>query len=256
MTTAFPQTGAAFVAGGSGGIGRAICLALAAQGADIVLTYNRNAARAEETVARITASGRKAHAVQLDLRDSEAVKMAANAAAEASGGLHTAVYAVGPFVEFGFLSKITPKIMASYLANDTMAAFNLVHAVLPHLRATGGSIVGITTCAAERWANQDGLSAVPKAAVNAIFRGLAREEARMGVRSNLVALGVIEAGMFGTSVEKGLIDDAYLNAMKKNVPLQRLGRAEEVAEAVAFLASSRASYTTGQTLFVDGGFTI
>lgn len=252
----FPAMGAALVAGGSGGIGGAICRALAEQGCDVALTYNSNLAKAEAVAAQIEGAGRRAGLYQLDLRDADATRRTVDAAAGAFGGLHTVIYATGPFVHFRFISQMTSDEVQSYLTGDTMAAFNLVQAAIPHLRRSKGSMVGITTCAAERWANQDGLSAIPKSAVNALFRGVAREEGRNGVRANLVALGIIEAGMFNQTVEKGFIDDSYLAAMRRNVPLGRTGRAEEVAAAVTFLASSRASYTTGQTLHVDGGFTI
>ncbi len=251
----FPA-GRAFVAGGSGGIGSAICLALAEAGCDVVLTYNKGRARADEVVEAVEAVGRQALAIQLSLEGADEVKKAVDDAAAAGGGLHTVVYAVGPFVEFKFMSQVEPSMFADYLRQDTCACFNLVHAAVPHLRRSRGSMVAITTTAVDRWANRDGLSAIPKAAVNMLMRGIAREEARFGVRANMVALGIIEAGMFKQTVEKGYIDDRYLAAMKSNVPLQRLGTAEEVADAVTFLASSRAGYTTGQVLHVDGGFPI
>jgi len=249
----FPA-GTAFVAGGSGGIGSAISLALAEAGSNVVLTYNKNRARAEDVVGQIRALGREASAVQLTLEDTDAVKSAVDAAAGNDGGLHTVIYAVGPFVHLKFMSKVEPAQLKEYLLGDTMACYNLVHAAIPHLRATHGSLVAITTTATARWANQDGLSAIPKSAVNSLLRGIAREEGRFGIRANMVALGIIEAGMFTKTIEEGYIDERYLKAMAQNVPLQRLGTAEEVADATVFLASSRAGYTTGQVLYVDGGY--
>ena len=253
-TALFPD-GVAFVAGGSGGIGSAICLGLAEAGADVVLTYRSNKAKADAVVEAIEAMGRKATAIALSLEDEAAVKDALDNAAN-QGGIHTVVYATGPFVELKFLSKAEPQELKDYLLGDTMACYNLTYAALPHLRASKGSIVAVTTTCTSRWANQDGLSAIPKSAVNSIMQGIACEEGRQGVRANMVALGVIEAGMFDQLVETGLIDDKYMSAMANNVPLKRLGQAEDVANAAVFLASSKASYTTGQMLYVDGGYSL
>lgn len=248
--------GIAFVAGGSGGIGAAISLALAEAGSDVVLTYNRNHAKAEEAAQAVRNAGRNAEAVQLNLEDTDAVKSAIDKAAAAHGAIHTVVYAVGPYVPLKFLSKVEPEEFKKFLLTDTFACYNLVHAALPHLRKSRGSIVAITTTALARWAPQDGLSAIPKAGVDRLMSGIAREEGRFGVRANSVALGVIRAGMFHQAIEVGDINEKYIDAMAVNVPLQRLGTAEEVADAVAFLASSRAAYTTGQVLRVDGGYPI
>lgn len=251
-----PQFGAgvAFVAGGSGGIGSAICKALAEAGSDVVLTYKNNRDKAEQAATTVREHGVKADIVQLALEDSNAVKAAIDKVATERGGIHTVIYAVGPFVELKFMSKVTPEEFRDYLLNDTAACFNLVHAALPHLRQSAGSIVSITTTALMRWAPQDGLSAIPKAGVDRLMAGIAREEGRFGVRANSVALGVIEAGQFNQQIAQGAIDEKYLKAMAANVPLQRLGKPEEVADAVVFLASSRAGYTTGQVLRVDGGY--
>jgi NAD(P)-dependent dehydrogenase (short-subunit alcohol dehydrogenase family) len=95
----------------------------------------------------------------------------------------------------------------------------------------------------------------PKAAVTALVTAVAREEGRAGVRANCVALGVIEAGIF-LRLRGPVFDEPSVDAMRRNTPLRRFGTAAEAAEAVTFLASSRAAFITGQTLAVDGGFSI
>lgn len=242
------------MAGGSGGIGSAICIALAEAGCDLVLTYNRNRDKAEAVADTVRQSGREAETVKIDLEDTAAVKEVLDTAAAGEGGLHTIVYATGPFVHLKFMSKVEPEEFKRYLMADTFACYNLVHAALPHVRKSRGSIVTITTTVLDRWATQDGLSAIPKSAINSLMTGIAREEGRFGVRANSVALGIIDAGMSQQAVKAGYIDEKYWAAMSRNVPLQRLGTAEEVADAAVFLASSRAAYTTGQVLRVDGGY--
>jgi NAD(P)-dependent dehydrogenase (short-subunit alcohol dehydrogenase family) len=249
----FPN-GAALVAGGSGGIGAVICAALAEAGTDVVVTYRGNLVAAQKAADQVRSFGRKAEIFQLDLQDDAAVKSVVAKSVERFGAVHTTVYAAGPFVPLKFMSTVTPDEFKTYLTGDILACFNLVHATLPELRKARGSIVSITTTALFRWAPQDGLSAVPKASVDRLMTGIAREEGRFGVRANSVALGVIDAGMFNHEKDKGFIDQNYMDAMARNVPLKRVGTALEVADAAVFLASSRAGYTTGQVIRVDGGY--
>ena len=133
--------------------------------------------------------------------------------------------------------------------------FHLVGAVLPHLRRARGSLTALTSAGLARFPPRDILSVAPKAAIEALVRGLAREEGRHGVRANCVALGMIDAGIFhrlaGTE-----ITPEWLEAATRNTPLGRLGTAAEAADATVFLASSRASFITGQTLLVDGGYSV
>ncbi len=248
----FPS-GIALVIGGSGGIGRSICVGLARAGCDVALTYRSNKEAAEAVARQVTSLGRICTIEALDLADTEQVHRTVASIAEGQEALHTVVYAAGPRIEMRFVSELSDDQWQQALAVDGHGFFALVRASLPHLRASRGSIVAITSAGLARYPARDVLSVGPKAAVTALVRAVAHEEGRFGVRANAVALGVIEAGMFERLAGEEL-DQQWLDAARRNIALKRFGRAEEVADAVVYLASSRASYVTGQTLWLDGGY--
>jgi NAD(P)-dependent dehydrogenase (short-subunit alcohol dehydrogenase family) len=249
----FPP-GAAVVVGGSGGIGRAICERLAVHGCDVALTYRSNGAAAAEVVRAVERAGREAMSGAVELGDAAAVGGFFDEAGDRFGGVHTAVFAVGADIPMVHVGEIDPADWTRTIAGDLTGFYNVVRAALPHLRAQGGSLVAVSSAGLRRHPPRDILSTVPKAGIEAIIRGLAREEGRHGVRANAVALGVVEAGHFHR-VEKELSPE-FVEAMKRNTALRRLGTAREAADAVVFLASSASSYTTGQSLTVDGGYSV
>ena len=114
----------------------------------------------------------------------------------------------------------------------------------------------VSSSGLRRFPPGDVLSVAPKGAIEALMRGVAREEGRHGIRANNVAVGVVDAGMFPKLVERGELSQAWVDAALRNTPLRRFGKPGEIADAVVFLASERARYITGQTLFVDGGYTL
>lgn len=252
----FPeQEGTALVIGGSGGIGRAICEKLAQAGTDVALTFRTNRAAADEIVAAIEAAGRRGTALPVDLEDEAAVAEAVASTIAKFGRIHTVVNASGSHIAMKFIGDLEPEEFRTVMAADTNGFFNVIHAVLPHMREKGGSFVTISTTGLFRWPAKDVLSVAPKAANDALMTGIAREEGRRNIRANTVALGLIDAGLF-RKLQGVAYDERYIEAAIRNSALKRLGTAEEVAEAVLFFASNRARFVTGQTLTLDGGYSL
>lgn len=251
----FPD-GVALVVGGSGGIGRAICEGLARAGCDVVLTYRSNTEAAQNAAHAVTTLGRSAEIYSLALQDEAAVAAAVQKIALDHGRIHTVVNAVGSDIPMRFIGKLEPREFREVIDADLNGFFNLVHAALPPMRdGGGGAIVAVSSVGVRRWPARDVLSVAPKAGIEALVRGISHEEGRSNIRAHSVQLGVIEAGMF-LRLQGEDFDAEWVDAARNNTALKRFGTAEEVADAVVFLASDRARYLTGQTLVLDGGYSL
>ena len=248
----FPA-GVALVVGGSGGLGAAIARGMAAAGSAVVLTWRNTPAPAEALAADLRAGGADATATGLDLADAEATAATLERIGERHGPLHSVICAAGAAIDQPRISGLDPATFRKVIDDDLNGFFHLVNAVLPALRRSRGSLTAVTSAGLHRWPPGDALSVVPKAGIESLVKGLAREEGRYGIRANCVAPGVIEAGMF-LRLRQGDLDEEWQKAALRNTPLRRFGQAREIADAVVFLASRRAAYITGQTLILDGGY--
>jgi NAD(P)-dependent dehydrogenase (short-subunit alcohol dehydrogenase family) len=249
----FPDAGCALVFGATGGIGAATAGLLAERGCDVVATYRSRAAEAEALAASIRELGRKATALACDVTDQESVDAVVEAALAEHGRVHTVVSATGLLFRTRPLVDFTHEEFDDVMRADVRGFFNIAKGVVPALRAGGGgSITALITTAVERTVPTDALSATPKAAVTMMVRMLATEEVGHGIRANAVGPGVIEGGMVPPMRADEQTRDLLAGAVSVT-PMGRLGLVEEVAEAIAFLASAKASYITGQRLMVDGG---
>ncbi|MEZ0603249.1 SDR family NAD(P)-dependent oxidoreductase [Paraburkholderia sp. IW21] len=250
----FPE-GAAIVVGGSGGIGREICRCLADLGADVALTYRNNADAAAQVQNMIEQSGRKAYTGALNVADGEATKAFIDAVAEQFSRVHTVVFASGANFRLAYLADIDPDEWARTITGDLTGFFNVTKAAIPHLRkGGGGSFVALTSAALVRHSPKDILSTAPKAGIEALIRAIAREEGRFNIRANAVAVGAIDGGLMDRVWEQ--VSPEFGQAMRSNTSLKRLGTPREVADATVYLASSRASFITGQSLTLDGGYSV
>jgi 3-oxoacyl-[acyl-carrier protein] reductase len=249
----FPTDGVAVVIGGSGGIGKLVCERLAECGCDVALTYRSNANKAAEVSARIEALGRRANAQPLDLCDPAAVERYYADIVARFGRIHTLVVATGADIRMDFLFNIGVDEWRQVIMNDAIGFFNAVKLALPHLRAGGGgSIVAMSSAAMARHSPMDILSTGPKGAVESVVRAVAREEGRFNIRANSVGLGAFDTGLMDRVWAH--LSPQQAEAMHNSPPLRRIGKGQEAADAIVFLASSRSGYTTGQRLVLDGGF--
>lgn len=254
MSEQFPA-GAALVFGGSGGIGSVVARGLAQSGSNVAITYNSKSDAADRLVEEISGLGARASAHRANVTDPAQVSAAFDAAVAEHGRIHTLVWAVGPLVDQVLLSETSDEQWRRAIDTEVNGFFTASRIAIPYFRQHGGgSFVTLGSAGDKRWPARDGLSVAPKAAIESLVRGIAVEEGLHGIRANSVLVGVIAAGMFLELVEQGVFDEAWVAETMKMLPLKRWGKPEEIADAVVFLASNRASYVTGQSINVSGGF--
>ena len=240
----------ALVTGGSRGIGRAIALKLAEAGCDVAVLYAGRKDAAEETVQQLQGLGVRAICVQCDVSDENQVAAAFKQVSEELGLPDILVNNAG-IVRDCLTMRMSAENFRAVLDTNLTGAFNMIHACLPgFLRRRSGRIINISSVSGMMGNPGQANYASSKAGLIGLTKTIAREVASRGITVNAVAPGFIE-----TDMTRSMNEDA-LNAGVKQVPMGRMGRPEDVANAVRFLASDEASYITGCVLKVDGGMYI
>jgi 3-oxoacyl-[acyl-carrier protein] reductase len=238
---------AALVTGGSRGIGRAIALRLARQGADVAFSYRGNADAAKATAAEIESIGTKALAIQGDVKDPGSAEAVVKSALEAFGKVDILVNNAG-ITRDDLIMRMSEEAWRDVLETNLFGAFWMTKAVTrPMLKARAGRIVNITSVSGQAGQMGQANYSSAKAGLIGLTKATARELASRGITVNAVAPGFVL-----TELTKDL-PEALQAEITSRTPLGRFGTTEEVADAVAFLASDEAGYITGQVLAVDGG---
>lgn len=239
----------ALVTGAGQGIGAAVAMGMGQAGADVILT-DVDAERCAGTVEAIRSAGGRAWAFALDVTDADACAALAARVANEIGTVNCIVNNAGILIREGIDSPQAHRNLRATVDVNLIGPFNVVHAWLPALRASRGCIINVASGAAFiGLPNTLGYSA-SKGGLRLLTQSMANDLAADGIRVNAIAPGVIETPMTGPTRTK----QEHSNGFLGRIPMRRFGMTEELVGPVVFLASRMASYVTGATLPVDGGY--
>ena len=237
----------AVVTGGSNGIGRAISLTLAREGAVVIINYHRDADAAEQTLNEIKAMGEKASAVRADISDFDQAKQMFRQIKHDFSRIDILVNNAG-ILKDNLLMKMTEPEWHAVLGTNLTGVFNCSKAaIIGMMRQKSGRIINISSISGLVGLPGQANYSAAKGGVNAFTRALAKEVASLGITVNAVAPGFIETKMTDRLTETQKKEE------KEKIPMGRFGTPREVANMVLFLASDLASYMTGQIISIDGG---
>ena len=253
MTDSNFKKGCVLIVGGSGGIGSLCAKEFANSGAKLAITYYKNQQAAIDIANEINADVK---IYQLDNSNSKSVHSTFKNVIKDHGSINTLVNAAGFDIPQKFIGEIDVDLWKGVIDADINGFFNLIKFGLPYLRKSKGSIVFISSAGLFKYPPGDILSVAPKATIEHLLKGIAKEEGVNGVRANSIALGIIETGIFHRlrEEENTFFDDAWHEAVMNTLAIKRFGLPKEVADTAVFLASSKGGYITGHCIPVDGGY--
>lgn len=240
----------AIISGASRGIGRAIAVELAGEGANISFNFLRSNKDAEDLEREIKSLGVSAKSFQADIKDYNAVKSWVDKTMELFGGIDIVINNAG-VIKDKALALMEPGDWHEVINTNLNGTFNLTRAsIVPFIKQKSGVIVNIASVSGVVGIPRQTNYSASKAGIIGFTKALAKEVAPYNIRVNAVAPGFIETGMLENLKEE------YKSQIIKQTPLARLGKPEEVAKAVKFLVSDDAKYVTGQTIVIDGGMSM